>query len=90
MAKVKARHGTDAATYLGFNTLNYSQIKFSAKVNINGWSGCKYIGEWSAQTDKPNGRGIQIGSSGYIQIGYRKDGAYVAGPDIEIYRNGLF
>ena len=22
MAKVKARHGTDAATYLGFNTLN--------------------------------------------------------------------
>ena len=46
-AKVKARHGTDAATYLGFDTLNYSQLKFSAKVD--GWNdGDKYIGEWSA------------------------------------------
>ena len=46
MPKVKARHGTDAATYLGFNTAASSQIKFSA--NVLGWYECKYIGEWCA------------------------------------------
>ena len=43
MAKVKERHGTDAATYLGCNTAVSNQIKFSD--NYYGW---KYIGEWSA------------------------------------------
>ena len=45
MLKVRERHCTDAATYLGFNTHDYTQIKFSDKVP--GWNG-KYIGEWCA------------------------------------------
>ena len=47
MPKVSARHGTDIATYLGFNTPVSSYMKFSD--NVPGWSkGSKYIGEWCA------------------------------------------
>ena len=45
MVKVRERHGTDAATYLGFNTAASSQIEFS---DTYYGSGNKYIGEWSA------------------------------------------
>ena len=84
MAKVKTVKGTDAATYLGFNTPTSSQLKFSDKVP--GWrSGFKYIGEWSAQTDKPNGRGIKIYSWGSIYIGQYKDGKSAAGNYIFIW-----
>ena len=88
MAKVRERHGTDAATYLGFNTAVTSQLKFSD--NVPGWYGCKYIGEWCAQTDKPNGRGILIRSNGYIWIGQWKDGYNAAGPIIFINSSGTF
>ena len=90
MPKVRDRHGTDIATYLGFNTPVSSQIKFSDNVTINGWPGSKYIGEWCAQTDKPNGRGIAIFGNGEIWIGYYKDGDVAAGNYIFIYSNGWF
>ena len=48
ITKVKTAIGTDAATYLGFNTPASSQIKFSDNVTIEWSSGCKYIGEWCA------------------------------------------
>ena len=48
MVKVRERHGTDAATYLGFNTAAASQIKFRDNATIGGWIWCKYIGEWCA------------------------------------------
>ena len=36
-----------------------------------------YLGQWSKETKKPNGRGIYINSSGIIRIGYLKNG-YIA------------
>ena len=83
MVKVRDRHGPDGVTYLGFNTRALTQLKFSDNVTINGYE-VKYIGEWSAQTDSMNGRGIAIYGNGFIWIGQWKDGARAAGPYISI------
>ena len=50
LPKIKARHGQLAADHLLFNTLNYTQLKFSVIEADFGWfkKGERYIGEWSA------------------------------------------
>ena len=90
MTKVRARHGQDAAAYLGFDTTSWGSLKFSGNVTVGGYDGCQYIGEWAAQTDKPSGRGIQIANSGWIDIVHFKDGQYAAGPIITIFTDGTF
>ena len=62
IARVEQKANISVNEYLQFGQKGTAQFKFSS----NGWSGWKYIGEWSAYTDKPNGRGIIIYSDGGI------------------------
>ena len=51
IAKVRTRHGVEAAKYLGFDTFNWNNIRFSGEVEViienEGSKNSKYIGEWS-------------------------------------------
>ena len=50
MAKVRTRHGEEAAKHLGFDTLTWNNIRFSGQLkieNVSGSENSKYIGEWS-------------------------------------------
>ena len=73
--RVEQRAQISVKEHLQFGKKGTAQFKFSDTY----YGGLKYIGEWSAQTDKPNGRGIAIFRNGDIRIGYYKDGARDAG-----------
>jgi len=49
IAKVRTRHGVEAAKYLGFDNMNWNNIRFSGQLKIEncGDGNSKYIGEWS-------------------------------------------
>ena len=67
-----------------------SYIKFSEDSEEHGWKGGKYLGEWSASTNKPHGRGIRIQKNGDINIGSYSDGYMAPGNYIVILSVGEY
>ncbi len=62
-------------------------VKYSDNHNEHGF-GQYYIGEWSTETNKPQGRGIHINSN-WIHIGYSHNGRLI-GKYIEIWDGVVF
>ncbi len=79
--------------HLGFAMILKSQVdlfvKYSDKPEEFGWpAGYKYLGKWSKETQRPQGSGICISSTGDIRIGYFNNGVPAPGTYITFGNGG--